>query len=84
MRENQVILQQLCSTQFSRLSSESGTPSPTLTDQRFLAIAVDEACLAAEEGNAPIGAVLVNADGIEVARNHNRVAPMTVYSITPK
>lgn len=67
------MLYQPYTTRLNRIAYEGYIPSPTPTDQHFLAIAVEEACLAAAEGNAPIGAVLVSADGIEVARNHNRV-----------
>lgn len=44
-----------------------------LGDTYFLGLAVAEACQAAQEGNAPIGAVLVDPEGKRVAQNHNRV-----------
>ena len=40
-------------------------------DERYMALALDEARLAAEEGEVPIGAVVV-CDGEVVARAHNR------------
>ncbi|MCH4053076.1 MAG: tRNA adenosine(34) deaminase TadA [Atopobiaceae bacterium] len=40
-------------------------------DERWMGVALDEARRAAEEGEVPIGAVVV-CDGVEVARAHNR------------
>jgi len=44
------------------------------TDQYFLGVAVAEACQAAREGNAPIGAVLTSTEGALLAQNHNQVS----------
>ena len=41
-------------------------------DERFMGLALTEARLAAAEGEVPIGAVLVDADGEVVAADHNR------------
>ncbi len=41
-------------------------------DEYFLGLAVAEARLAWQEGNAPIGAVLASADGALLARRHNQ------------
>lgn len=43
-----------------------------LDNQRFMQIAYDEAVLAAERGEVPIGAVLVDSHGIILAQNGNR------------
>lgn len=43
----------------------------TADDERFMRMALDEAAAAAEEGEVPIGAVVV-CDGEVVARAHNR------------
>jgi tRNA(adenine34) deaminase len=40
-------------------------------DQRWMEIALEEADLAATEGEVPVGAVFVDAVGREVARAHN-------------
>ncbi len=40
-------------------------------DEHWMGVALDEARRAAEEGEVPIGAVVV-CDGVEVARAHNR------------
>lgn len=42
-----------------------------MTDEEYMRLALDEARLAAEEGEVPIGAVVV-CDGEVVARAHNR------------
>jgi tRNA(adenine34) deaminase len=42
-----------------------------MTDEDFMRVALDEASLAASEGETPIGAVVV-CDGVVVARAHNR------------
>ena len=42
-----------------------------VTDEDFLRIALDEARLAAAEGEVPVGAVVVK-DGVVLARNRNR------------
>ncbi len=41
-------------------------------DHELMALALDEARLAAEEGEVPVGAVLVDAEGTVVASDHNR------------
>jgi len=43
-----------------------------LKDEYFFRLAVAEAHLAWQEGNAPIGAVLVSQDGKVLAQNHNQ------------
>ena len=43
-----------------------------MTDEQFMQLALDEAVLAPEHGDVLVGAVLVDADGSVVARNHNR------------
>lgn len=43
----------------------------SMTDEDYMRLALDEACAAAEEGEVPIGAVVV-CDGEVVARAHNR------------
>ena len=43
----------------------------TAEDERFMQLALEEARQAAEEGEVPIGAVVV-CDGEVVARDHNR------------
>ena len=42
-----------------------------MTDEDYMRLALDEAHLAAEEGEVPIGAIVV-CDGEVVARAHNR------------
>lgn len=51
---------------------EVNDTSAASQDEPFLAIAFAEAKQAATEGNAPIGALLVSADGQVLARAHNR------------
>ena len=46
-------------------------PEPTPDDLRFMDLALEEARVAADEGEVPIGAVVV-CDGEVVARAHNR------------
>ncbi len=43
----------------------------TMTDEQFMALALDEARLAAAEGEVPVGAVIVHR-GEVIARAHNR------------
>ena len=40
-------------------------------DMRYMAVAVEEAQLAADQGDVPVGAVVVANDGTIVARAHN-------------
>ncbi len=49
----------------------AGEKSVAADDERFMRMALDEARAAAEEGEVPIGAVVV-CDGEVVARAHNR------------
>lgn len=49
----------------------AGEKSAAEDDERFMRMALDEARVAAEEGEVPIGAVVV-CDGEVVARAHNR------------
>lgn len=49
----------------------AGEKSAETDDERFMRMALDEARAAAEEGEVPIGAVVV-CDGDVVARAHNR------------
>jgi tRNA(adenine34) deaminase len=44
---------------------------PTNDNHRWMKIAIEEADLAAAKGEVPVGAVLVDADGREIARAHN-------------
>ncbi len=44
-----------------------------MTDKNFMALALDEALRAYHEGEVPIGAVLIDEDGILIARDHNRI-----------
>jgi tRNA(adenine34) deaminase len=44
----------------------------TMTDEDFLSLALSEAKAAADRHEVPIGAVLVSADGVELAKNGNR------------
>jgi tRNA(adenine34) deaminase len=43
-----------------------------MDDQALMQLALDEARLALEHGDVPVGAVLVDADGALVAVDHNR------------
>ncbi len=43
----------------------------TLDDEKYMRLALDEAQAAADIGEVPIGAVLVDAEGTVVARAHN-------------
>ena len=49
----------------------AGEKNAGAEDERFMRMALDEAAAAAEEGEVPIGAVVV-CDGAVVARAHNR------------
>ena len=49
----------------------TGEKNDAAEDERFMRMALEEAAAAAEEGEAPIGAVVV-CDGAVVARAHNR------------
>ncbi len=40
-------------------------------DATWMAVAIDEARVAARSGDVPVGCVVVSADGTEVARGHN-------------
>ena len=42
-------------------------------DKNFMRLALDEARKACEEGEVPIGAVLIDEDGILISREHNRI-----------
>ena len=44
-----------------------------MTDKNFMRLALDEARIAYDEGEVPIGAVLVSEDGILISRAHNRI-----------
>jgi tRNA(Arg) A34 adenosine deaminase TadA len=44
-----------------------------MTDDDFMAMALDEARAAAARGEVPVGAVLVGADGAVLARDGNRI-----------
>ena len=44
-----------------------------MTDKVFMALALEEALRAYHEGEVPIGAVLIDEDGILIARDHNRI-----------
>lgn len=48
-----------------------GKESPAESDERFMTVALDEARIAAEEGEVPVGAVIV-AGGKIIARAHNQ------------
>ncbi|HEX4020032.1 MAG TPA: tRNA adenosine(34) deaminase TadA [Acidobacteriaceae bacterium] len=48
-------------------------PAISSEDQKFLNIAIEQARLAAEAGEVPVGAVLVNLDGTILAYGQNRV-----------
>ncbi len=43
-----------------------------LDDEGWMAVALAEADLAAAHGDVPVGAVVVDAGGMELARDHNR------------
>ncbi|WP_255373636.1 tRNA adenosine(34) deaminase TadA [Olsenella sp. An293] len=49
----------------------TGEKNDAAEDERFMRMALEEAAAAAEEGEVPIGAVVV-CDGVVVARAHNR------------
>ena len=44
-----------------------------MTDKNFMSLALDEARRAYREGEVPIGAVLIDEDGILISREHNRI-----------
>lgn len=44
-----------------------------MTDAEYMKMALREARLAYEEGEIPIGAVLVNGDGVLICAQHNRM-----------
>lgn len=44
-----------------------------MTDKEFMALALEEALRAYHENEIPIGAVLVNEDGILICGDHNRI-----------
>ena len=44
-----------------------------MTDKNFMSLALDEARRAFDEGEVPIGAVLIDEDGILISRDHNRI-----------
>ena len=44
-----------------------------MTGKDFMALALEEALRAYHEGEVPIGAVLIDEDGILIARDHNRI-----------
>ena len=44
-----------------------------MTDKDFMQLALYEARVAYEEGEVPIGAVLIDEDGILISRAHNRI-----------
>lgn len=44
-----------------------------MTDKNFMTLALDEALRAYHEDEVPIGAVLIDEDGILIARDHNRI-----------
>ncbi len=50
---------------------EAGVESGSLTDHDIMELAIGEALKASQEGEVPVGAVLVSA-GEVVAKNHNR------------
>ena len=55
---------------------ENGFLSQLRQDERFMALALAEARLAAEEGETPVGAVAVR-DGQIIGRGHNRVEALS-------
>lgn len=44
-----------------------------MTDKEFMSLALEEALRAYHENEVPIGAVLIDEDGILIAREHNRI-----------
>ena len=44
-----------------------------MTDKEGMTLALEEALRAYHEGEVPIGAVLIDEDGILIARDHNRI-----------
>ena len=44
-----------------------------MTDREWMALALDEARRAYQEGEVPIGAVLIDGNGILICREHNRI-----------
>ncbi|MGQ0848042.1 MAG: nucleoside deaminase [Actinomycetota bacterium] len=51
------------------------TPTPsglTVTDEHWMRAALDQAKLAPDHGDVPVGAVVVNREGEMVAADHNR------------
>ena len=50
---------------------KGGVRKSSLTDQEIMALAIEEALQASQEGEVPVGAVLVS-EGEVVAKNHNR------------
>ena len=44
-----------------------------MTDKEFMSLALEEALKAYQEGEVPIGAVLVSGDGILICAEHNRI-----------
>ena len=44
-----------------------------MNDEKFMQMAISEAMKAYEEGEVPIGAVLIDEDGILVCAEHNRI-----------
>ena len=44
-----------------------------MTDECFMTMALEEASLAFDAGEVPIGAVLVTEDGFVISRAHNRI-----------
>lgn len=44
-----------------------------MTDKEFMSLALEEALRAYQENEVPIGAVLVDEDGILICREHNRI-----------
>lgn len=52
--------------------SESATPEATERDRGWMRRALTEARLAVSHGDVPVGALIVDGEGREVARAHNR------------
>lgn len=44
-----------------------------MTDKEFMSLALEEALRAYQENEIPIGAVLIDEDGILISREHNRI-----------
>ena len=44
-----------------------------MNDKEFMSLALEEALRAYHENEIPIGAVLIDEDGILIARDHNRI-----------